>query len=221
MSSDGSADRTRLASLGQPRAEARFADAQRHRRRVKRLKIALPLLAAACVAAVFISLVVNRRPDVSLTGGATPAIEMAAPVLKGIGENGKPYEVQADQATQTREGVVELSNVKGRLELDDGTMLIDAKGGTLSPETGKGSVEGGVAIDLADQYHFETERADIDMKAGIVTGDAKVRVTGPMGVIDAAGFRVEKSVKKVFFTPPVQSVLNPPEKTKPDSDATP
>ena len=221
MSGNGSTERPRLSALGQPRAEARFADAERHRRRVKRLKIALPLLAAACVAAVFISLVANRRPDVSLTNGATPAIEMAAPVLKGIGENGKPYEVQADQATQTREGVVELTNVKGRMELDDGTMLIDAKGGKLSPETGKGSVEGGVTIDLAGQYHFETERADIDMKSGIVTGDAKVRVTGPMGTIEAAGFRVEKSVKRVTFTGGVQSVLNPAEMKKPDSDAPP
>lgn len=219
--SGGPADGARLAALGRPRAEARFADAERHRRRVKRLKIALPLLAAACVAAVFVSLVVNRRPDVSLTGGATPAIEMAAPVLKGIGENGKPYEVEADQATQTRDGVVELVNVKGRLELDDGVMLIAAKGGKLSPETGKGSVEGGVAIDLAGQYHFETERADVDMKAGIVTGDAAVRVSGPMGTIEAAGFRVEKSVKRVTFTGGVRSVLNPAEMNKPDSDATP
>lgn len=212
---------SRLASLGAPRAETRFADAERHRRRVKRLKIALPLLAAACVAAVFLSLVANQRPDISLTDGNTPAIEMAAPVLKGIGENGKPYEVKATQATQDRDGVVQLTDVAGRMELEDGLMVIAAKAGSLKPETGKGRVEGGVTIDLGGQYHFETERADVDMKAGIVTGDAKVRVTGPMGTIDAAGFRVEKSVKRVTFTGGVQSVLNPAEMKKPDSEPTP
>ena len=39
-----SPERPRLATLGAARADARFADAERHRRRVKRLKIALPLL---------------------------------------------------------------------------------------------------------------------------------------------------------------------------------
>jgi len=207
---------TRLASLGTPRTAAHFADAERHRLRVKRLKIALPLLAAACVAAVFVSLVVNRRPDVSLTGGQTPAIEMAAPLLRGIGDNGKPYEVKATQATQTREGLVELTNVDGRIELEDGLMHILAARGAITPETGKGRVEGGVKIDLAGEYTFETERADVDMKAGIVTGDAKVRVVGPMGTIEAAGFKVEKSVKRVTFTGGVQSVLNPAEAKKPE-----
>lgn len=211
------ATRPRLESLGAtPRAASRFADAQRHRRRVKRLKIALPLLAAACVAAVFTSLVVNRKPDVTLTDGRTPAIEMTAPELKGIGENGKPYNVTAAQAVQTREGLVELTDVKARIELEDGTMLIVAAKGGVVPETGKGSVEGGVTIDLGGEYHFETTRADIDMKAGIVTGDEKVRVSGRMGTIEAAGFKVEKSVKRVTFTGGVQSVLNPAEMKKPE-----
>ncbi len=212
---------TRLASLGAPRAAARFADAERHRLRVKRLKIALPLLAAACVAAVFISLVVNERPNVSLTGGEVPAIEMAAPLLRGIGDNGKPYEVKATQATQTREGLVELTDVDGRIELEDGLMHIVAARGGIVPETGKGSVEGGVTIDLAGQYKFETERADIDMKSGIVTGNAKVLVNGPMGTIEADGFKVEKSVKRVSFTGEVRSVINPPPKPASDSGTTP
>lgn len=213
---------SRLASLGAtPRAESRFADAQRHRRRVKRLKIALPLLALACVAAVFISLVVNRKDDVSLTGGETPAIEMIAPVLKGTGENGKPFEVKAAQATQTREGLVQLATVNARIELEDGIMVIVAASGSIVPETGKGSVEGGVTIDLGEEYHFETTRADVDMKAGIVTGNEKVRVSGKMGTIEAEGFKVEKSIKRVTFTGGVQSVLNPAEMNKPESDPTP
>lgn len=209
-------ERTRLASLGAPRAAARFADAERHRLRVKRLKIALPLLAIACVAAVFASLVFSQKEDVTLTGGQTPAIEMTAPELKGIGENGKPYEVKATQATQTREGLIQLTDVTARIELEDGTMLITAKSGGIVPETGKGSVEGGVTIDLAGEYHFETSRADVDMKAGIVTGDQKVRVSGKMGTVEAAGFKVEKSVKRVTFTGGVQSVLNPAEMKKPE-----
>jgi lipopolysaccharide export system protein LptC len=213
---------SRLSTLGStPRAASRFADAQRHRRRVKRLKIALPLLAAGCVAVVFISLVVNRKENVSFTDGKTPAIEMTSPELQGVGENGKPYNVTAAQAVQTREGLIQLTDVHARIELEDGTMLIVAASGGVVPETGKGTVEGGVTIDLGGEYHFETSRADIDMKAGIVTGNEKVRVTSARGTIDAGGFRVEKSIKRVTFTGGVQSVLNPAEIKKPESAPTP
>lgn len=187
----------------------RFEDAERHRRRVKRLKIALPLLAAVAVSAIFVSLIVNRKPDTHLTDGGVPAIEMSAPVLRGIGDNGKPFEVRAAQAAQTREGLIELTDIEGRMELEDGVVTIVAARGHVSPETNHAVVEGGVKILLDDKYTFETERAEADMKAGIITGDSKVRATGPMGVIDAAGFRVERSVKQITFLGGVTSVLDP------------
>ena len=187
----------------------RFADAERHRRRVSRLKIALPLLAAACVAAIFVSLVVNRREDAHVAGTDVPGIEMHAPVLKGIGENGKPYQVTATEAVQTREGKIELADLAANVELEDGTLVLTAKSGALHPESGETSANGGVKIDLGGIYHFETERAAGNMKTGIFTGDAPVKVDGPMGTIEAAGFKIEKSVKKVTFTGGVTSVLNP------------
>lgn len=200
----------RLAGLTGRRVEPeRFADAERHRRRVRRLRIALPLVAAGVVAAVFVSLVVNRRPENHIAGAGTPAIEMTAPVLRGTAENGKPYEVAASEAVQTHDGMVALKDVTGRMELDDGVVTLVAKSGRVAPEAGKAWVTEGVHIKLDDVYTFDTERAEADMKAGIVTGDAKVRVTGPMGTIDAAGFRIEKSVKRVTFTGGVTSVLNP------------
>ena len=61
----------------------------------------------------------------------------------------------------------------------------------------------------ANLKRFETERAGGNMKTGIFTGDAPVRVTGPMGTIEAAGFRIEKSVKQVTFTGGVTSVFDP------------
>ncbi len=42
-----------------------------------------------------------------------------------------------------------------------------------------------------------------------------------MGTVEASGFRVEKSVKRVTFTGGVQSVLNPAEMKKPDSEPKP
>ena len=201
-------------------AAARFADAERHRRRVSRLKIALPLLAVASVAAIFVSLVVNRREDAHIAGTDVPGIEMHAPVLKGIGENGKPYQVTATEAVQTREGKIELADLSANVELEDGTLVLTAKSGALHPDTGETSAAGGVKIELGGIYHFETERAEGNMKTGIFTGDAPVKVDGPMGTIEAAGFRIEKSVKKVTFTGGVTSVLNPSAATsKPDAPA--
>lgn len=190
-----------------PSAE-RFKAAEEHRRRVKRLKILLPLLALACVAAIFISLVVNRRPESHVTGG-TPAIEMDAPALKGLGENGKPFEITAAQATQTRAGLIELIGVRARIELDDGVATLSARAGSFDQQTSTATVEGLVKISLDDVYRFETDSASADVKAGIITGNQPVRAWGPMGTIEAAGFKVEKSVKRVTFTGGVTSVINP------------
>lgn len=200
----------RLARLAPSANSAgRFADAERHRRRVSRLKIALPLLAAACVAAIFISLVVNQREDTHVAGSETPGIEMHAPVLKGVGENGKPFEVTASDAVQTREGRIELTGVTARVELEDGTMTMVAASGWLNPVSGETAVAGGVQIELGGVYRFATERAAGNMKTGLFTGDAPVHVEGPMGTIDAAGFTIDKSVKRVTFVGGTQSVLNP------------
>lgn len=199
---------------------ARFADAERHRVRVARLKIALPLIAAGCIAAIFVSLVMNRRAD-PVASSTAPGIEMDAPVLKGIGDNGKPFEVKAKQAAQTRDGVIELTGVEASMELEDGLLKMRADAGRVQPETGAASVEGGVKIDVGGIYHFQTERADADMKAGRVTGNARVRVEGPMGTIEAAGFVIEKSVRQVTFTGGVTSVLNPAAAETPPASETP
>jgi len=189
--------------------ERRFAEAERHRRRVSRLKIALPALALVSAAAIFVSLALNQRADEHVAGAGTPGIEMHAPVLKGTGDNGKPYEVVAAEAAQSREGLVALTEVAAKVELEDGLMTLTARSGTLHPETGATSVSGGVVIELGGIYRFETERAEGNMKTGIFSGDAPVKVTGPMGTIEAAGFRIEKSVKQVTFTGGVTSVFDP------------
>lgn len=191
------------------RSPARFADAERHRRRVAWLKIALPALACACIGAIFISLAFNHRPSPEGTPGSAPAIEMEAPVLTGFNENGKAYELKAARSVQTREGIIELTDIEGRMELDDGTATLKARTGRVQQETHHAWVEGGVVVTLSNGYTLETERAEADLKAGIVTGDTKVRVTGPMGTSEAAGFRIEKSVKHITFTGGVTSVINP------------
>lgn len=199
---------TRLTQLGGRAGTERFDDAERHRRRVKRLRITIPVIACLCVAAVFVSLVLNGRDDTRLVQGDAPGIEMSAPTLTGTDRNGRPFEVKAAQATQSREGLVELTDVSLRMELEDGPLTLTARTGRIQPETGLASVDGQVKINLADTHHFTTEHADADLKAGRITGNQPVRVEGPMGTIDAEGFVVEKSVQQITFTGGVRSTVN-------------
>lgn len=201
--------RPRLERLAPRRSPARFADAERHRRRVAWLKVALPVAAAGCIAAIFVSLVFNGRPTSDARPGTAPAIEMEAPVLSGFSQTGKAYELKADRSVQTREGIIELTGIQGHMELDDGTVALTARSGRVQQETQHASVEGGVVVTLSNGYRLETERADADLKAGVVTGNTKVKVDGPMGTSEAEGFRIEKSVKRVTFTGGVTSVINP------------
>lgn len=191
---------TRLSHLGRTDAgPGRFAAAERHRRRVGRLRVVLPALAVLCVGAIVVSLIVNQRSDVHVAGGGAPGIEMHAPVLKGTGQNGKPYEVIATEASQSHDGTIALTDVEARIQLEDGLMTVKAKSGLMHPDSGETTVTGGVTIDLGGIYRFATERAKGSVKTGVFTGDAPVRVEGPMGTIDAAGFIIDKSLKRVTF----------------------
>jgi lipopolysaccharide export system protein LptC len=201
--------RPRLERFDARRAPARFADAERHRRRVALLKIALPSLAIACIAAIFISLVFSGRSTPGPEAGIVPAIEMEAPVLTGFSQSGKAYELRASRSVQTREGIIELTDISGHMEMDDGTVAITARTGRVQQEAQHASVEGGVVVVLSNGYRLETESAEADLKAGVVTGNQKVKVDGPMGVSEAEGFRIERSVRRVTFTGGVTSVINP------------
>ncbi len=188
---------------------AHVAQAARHARRVALLKIVLPLLAVLGIGAVFLSVALTDRPDEHFAGSGAPGIEMDAPVLTGTSQNGKPYKVTASGASQTREGLVELKKLDARLELEDGPMHLVAAEGSVHPETGAARVSGGVVIELADQYRLETERAEGNVKTGVFSGDAPVRVTGPQGVIEAAGFHIDKSIKRLTFTGGVNTTFDP------------
>ncbi len=184
-------------------AAADFADAQARTRLVNLAKVALPALAAGLIGLIAIWPLFSSQPDVK-TGDAaeTGRLEMVDARYLGADANRRPFEVRAQRADQVGSGnVVDLTNPEAQMALDGGQWLtVAAERGRYDQQTGTLALEGNVTLFHDGGYEFATSAAELDTVRGIAWGNAPVEGQGPIGEIDAGGFRVLEDGATVVFT---------------------
>ena len=135
--------------------------------------------------------------------------------FSGFDENQQPFTVTADMATQ-RPGDkdrVELQKPKADITLEDGTWLaLTAKVGYYDRQTERLDLEGDVNLFHDQGFEVRTERAEVDLKAGIASGNLPVQSQGPSGILTSEGFRVIDDGETVIFTGKSKMILYPNEK---------
>ncbi|MGB8363186.1 MAG: LPS export ABC transporter periplasmic protein LptC [Rhizomicrobium sp.] len=205
------------------RQRATTIDVQRYTRFVGIMKRALPMAAAALLAAVIAYSVQPRMQDskkIALTLQRLDIVNndlaMIKPKLTGIDSAGNPFVVTADQAIQDpHDGKrAQLKNVEADLTLKSGTWLnatathglLDATaapGGASTragaKQTQKLSVDGVVDVYSDNGYEVHTTKADIDMARGIVVGNRPVKGQGPFGTFRADRFKIDRDTKLVYL----------------------
>jgi lipopolysaccharide export system protein LptC len=114
----------------QAAADARYAQAKRHSRRVRQLRLAVPVMvAAAMLTIVGISLfnpfrILSSLPiDVGKLGVSGTKITMDSPHLAGFTPDQRPYELWAKSAVQdiTTPNNVELHELRAKVQMEDKT----------------------------------------------------------------------------------------------------
>lgn len=111
------------------RVEA-FGNAQRHSRRVRVLKLALPILAGIIAVAfpVYSYLVKPAQPPVKADGSAfsNGKLVMANPKLDGFTKENLPYSMTALRAIQdvAKESIIGLEGIDAKLPLDASTSAV-------------------------------------------------------------------------------------------------
>ena len=162
-------------------------------------KYGLPLVALATLGAVFVfsgarydDRVSFDSIDVSALG---EGLKLTNPRFTGATSKGEPFTVTAEWALPDgpRPEKVELSNVTGEINLSDGRYVeISALSGLIEPQANILSLIGSVRFKSSDGYEVRAASARLDAKAGVLTGGGPVKVTGPLGRIDAGSVRVER-----------------------------
>lgn len=200
------------------RRRATHREAQRYSRFVTIMKRALPLAAAALVAAVLVYALQPQRErngrvamSFQRLGMVNDDLAMLKPRLTGTDDQGDPYLVTADEAVQDKGDAkrATLRNMQGDVTMKDGTWVsILAPHGLLDAKNHRLALNGTIAVYSDSGYEMHTTSADIDMHAASVVGNHPVHGQGPYGVFRADRFRLDRRSRQVFLYGNVHMSIN-------------
>ncbi|HEY1614161.1 MAG TPA: hypothetical protein VGF97_10765 [Rhizomicrobium sp.] len=183
--------------------------AERYSRFVVIMKRALPLAAAALIAAVVVYALQPRqqsRDRVAMTfqrlGIVNNDLAMMQPRLTGEDNAGNPYVVTADQAIEDRLNVkrARLKNVEGDETTKSGSWVAaTATTGLLDGTAHRLDLAGAIALYTDAGYELHTSAAAVEMRAGTISGNRAVSGQGPLGTFKADKFKIERAAKRVFL----------------------
>lgn len=201
-------------------------------RLVRRLRIALPIVALVLVAAFLFNTRSNVVEDAFLDDFkdfSPGAVEksMASPRFTGIDNKGRPFEIEADAAKQRQDSqdLVELDRpraVQGTKGSDETTKVTAAKG-VYHQEDNLLELESDVTLEHdvgADNYVFRAPSATVSITDEVVTSDAGVGGEGPEGRrIEADRLKAYNAEGRVVLEGNVHMRIYPKSKTADDGAA--
>lgn len=196
-----------------PTAPAGPRRRSRYSRFVRLSRILLPALGAGLILLVLVWSQLTGVGGDSRIGYSgiirddVDALRMVSPRFTGVDGEGKPFRVEADEATQPAvdSPEVTLKVIRADMTASDGTWLaIRAKSGTFNRDDERLELEGQVEVIAETGYAMQTEHVAADLDSGTIRGDHAVVAHGPVGTIDAAGFTVRREHETITFDGPVR-----------------
>jgi lipopolysaccharide export system protein LptC len=191
------------------RARATIRQTERYSRFVTIMKRALPLAAAALLAAVLVYALQPRQENkqrVAMSferlGIVNDDLAMMKPRLTGTDDEGDPYVVTAEEAIQDKQDShrASLKSVEGDVTLKDGTWItMLAPAGVLDARSRHLALDGAISVYADSGYEVHTTTANVDMRTAIITGNRAVSGQGPVGIFRADRFRIDRRARKVFL----------------------
>jgi lipopolysaccharide export system protein LptC len=187
----------------------RFRTAARHSRRVRLLRVGLPVAAVlGCLALAAVSWfnplrMLSRLPisvgDVIVSG---TKIKMENPKLSGFTRDQRRYDVTAGAASQdlTRPGVIELHDISALLEMQEKTtMKLVAQDGLFDSKQERLTLIRDIVVTSSkgDEGYFE--EAVIDTKNGNVVSEKPVRLKMLNGTVKGNRFELTNSGDVIRF----------------------
>lgn len=189
----------------------------RHTRRVRILRVLLPLTALGLIASVFLFPRGFLTADFGLSGlsfDPSEGLRLVNPNITGTTDDGRRYRIVADWALPDAPdpSVIELGPLFGELARDaERTLTLRAATGTFRPESNWLRLEGDVSVDSGDGHSLDVLTADIDFSAQRLSAAGPVHGRTPMGTIEAGSMRAERgeSGDFVWFEDRVRVIVNP------------
>lgn len=176
----------------------------RYSRRVAIAKIALPLVAFALLASLFIYSKTNPVRE-GLIFADSEVRRMASearitnPRFTGVTTAGDAFSVSATIATPDapKPGRIDLEDPSTSISFASGVNLeTSAKSGSLDIKTGTARLSGDVFLATSNGYRAETAEVEVNFRTGNVESPDGVLATGPIGRIEAGAMQLIQDLDK-------------------------
>lgn len=195
---------------------AAFGLAQRHSRRVRALKLVLPLAAAVIAIAfpVYSYLAAPASVDVKADGSAFSdgKLVMANPKLNGFTSKNLPYAMTAVRAVQdaAKQGIVELEGINAKLPIDaDNVAVVGAAHGIYDRDANTLALDKDITLTTTDGTVAKLQSAFLDMGKGNMKTDDPVDITRQGSRITADTMKVQDNGKVLIFEKRVRVNIDP------------
>ncbi len=177
---------------------------------------ALPIAACLLLAAIVLWPEFNRteerlRVQINLAAQVAPeSMRVAQPRYRGLDEQGRPYNVTADAATQAgaSQNILDLSNPRADQFLGaEAWVMLESLTGRFDRANNRLDLAGDVTFWHDNGTRMRTAQALVRINAGYAEGDAPVAAQGPFGTLTSEGFRIIDRGQVVIFTGHAHTVL--------------
>ena len=194
-----------------------FGRAERHSRRVRRLKIVLPAL-AILMAAGFAAYALFARPEtVAVDPPSTELAEegklvMDSPKLEGFTRDGRPYSVKAVRATQdvAQQDIVTLDGIDARMPVEqDNWARVEATSGIYDRAANTLDVASDILVTTTDGLVGKLKSAFLDINNGSLKSTTPVDIQSHGSRITADSMQVLENGQRVIFEKRVRLHIDP------------
>ncbi len=208
-----------LLGAGRSDSDRMFERARRHSRRVRMLRVGLPIavvvggIAAVVVTTVLDPLRALAKLPVDLSGIVVSGtkITMQAPRLVGYTRDKRPYAVTAHAAAQdlANPDMLELHEIRATLEMQDKSGIeVVARTGYYDSKSELLRLQQNVVV-TTPSYLGRLSEAVYDVRKGHIVSEKPVEVQMLQGKINANRLEVENSGEVIRFDRGVTMVLTP------------
>ncbi|RUU23709.1 LPS export ABC transporter periplasmic protein LptC [Mesorhizobium sp. M6A.T.Ca.TU.002.02.2.1] len=201
--------------VGPTRVDA-FGIAQRHSRRVRILKLAVPLVAAVIAVAFpvysYLAAPVSIQVQADGSAFADGKLVMANPKLNGFTKQKLPYSMTALRAIQdvSKQGIIDLEGIDAKLPISaDNVAAVNASRGTYNRDGNTMSLTSDVTITTTDGLEAKFKSVFLDMGKGTMKTSDPVDVSRGGSRITADSMSIQDNGKIVVFENRVRVNIDP------------
>jgi lipopolysaccharide export system protein LptC len=215
-------------AIGEGRDMTRaFRVAARHSRRVRKLRVAIPVTIVVVLGATILvswldplKVLVRLPIDSGKIVVSGTKITMEAPKLSGYTRDRRWYEMNAKAAAQdvTKPDLVELAEIRAKLETaDKSTMHLSSKDGLYNRKTSILTLNHNVIVRSTSGFEMHLDEAVIDTANGEVVSNKPVAAFTADSTLNSDRLEIQKSGEIVYFIGNV--VMNIDNANKPQQAA--